>query len=107
MQIAALTEKYGGLTRYVFVKDLYEPVPPACREVTPIPMNDFSAQKEKLAAGFRGIKMEEKENRLWIQAGSKKWRFIKRQGSFMAAEGSPRPAFGAATGTEAFQKRAG
>ncbi|WP_050808937.1 hypothetical protein [Heyndrickxia coagulans] len=71
MQIAALTEKYGGLTRYVFVKDLYEPVPPACREVTPIPMNDFSAQKEKLAAGFRGIKMEEKENRLWIHYGRK------------------------------------
>jgi len=69
MQIAALTEKYGGLTRYVFVKDLYEPVPPACREVTPIPMNDFSAQKEKLAEGFRGIKMEEKENGLWIHYG--------------------------------------
>jgi hypothetical protein len=88
MQIAALKEKYGGLLRYVFVRDLAQgggaevgvtepPDSMAAAAVTEtetetaaetilIPMRDTAAQQQKLAAGWRGFRMEQKNNEIWV-----------------------------------------
>jgi hypothetical protein len=87
MQIGALKEKYGGRQRYIFVKDLEEveggleerkeegtkalgPTS-AWREITAIQMNDITAQKEKLAQGWRGMQMEESQGTMWVHYGCK------------------------------------
>lgn len=72
MQLAALKEKYGGLLRYVFVKDLaaaegeVEADLPDGQETVLIPMADTAAQQQKFAAGWRGHKMEQQQNQIWI-----------------------------------------
>lgn len=63
MQIAALKEKYGGRLRYIFVKDLKEGEESAWKETITIPMSDIETQKQKLAKGWRGIKMEESNDK--------------------------------------------
>lgn len=69
MQIAALKEKYGNLLRYVFVKDLKEERTKMHDHMIRINMADIQLQQEKLAAGWRGLKMEAAEGEIWIHYG--------------------------------------
>ena len=71
MIIAALKEKYGGLLRYVFVKDLHETEPSerTYRDIITIEMGDISAQQQKLAQGWRGIGMEQTESQIFVHYG--------------------------------------
>jgi hypothetical protein len=55
LEIAALKEKYGGMLRYVFVKDLNEPADRDWNEIITVPMEDTAAQQELLSQGFRGV----------------------------------------------------
>lgn len=72
MQIAALKEKYGGLLRYIFVKDLMKEEEDSAavaenhRDTVRIQMGDITAQQEKLAAGWRGISMEQGQDGVWV-----------------------------------------
>jgi hypothetical protein len=69
LEIAALKEKYGGMLRYVFVKDLSEPADRDWNEVITVPMEDTSAQKEAISRGYRGFAMVEEEGIWHIQYG--------------------------------------
>ncbi|TDL30804.1 GNAT family N-acetyltransferase [Jeotgalibacillus sp. S-D1] len=69
MQIRALNDKHGGLLRYVFFLDLTETEPKKYNEIIPVKMGETAAQQEKLSAGFRGLKMEKKQNDLWVYYG--------------------------------------
>jgi hypothetical protein len=69
MMIAALKEKYGGLLRYIFVKDLAETELAEWQDIKIIKMADIAVQKEILKAGWRGYKMEEKQNEMWVYFG--------------------------------------
>ncbi|MCD4837479.1 GNAT family N-acetyltransferase [Neobacillus sedimentimangrovi] len=69
MQIAALKEKYGGLLRYVFVKDLFEDEDLPWKEVEAIKMSNTRGQQEKLKQGWRGFKMEQRNNEIWVYYG--------------------------------------
>ncbi|MFZ7946167.1 GNAT family N-acetyltransferase [Neobacillus sp. 19] len=62
MQIAGLKEKYGGMLRYIFVKDLNEPQRTDYKETIEVSMNDISDQQEKLAQGWRGVRMKMDSN---------------------------------------------
>lgn len=68
MEIAALKEKYGGSLRYIFVKDLEKNEEEATpfQQSTTIEMGDTKTQKQKLAQGWRGVQMEEKEGTHWV-----------------------------------------
>ncbi|WNS76406.1 GNAT family N-acetyltransferase [Bacillus sp. DTU_2020_1000418_1_SI_GHA_SEK_038] len=67
MMIAALKEKYGGSLRYIFVKDLGETIELDWSESLFIPMVDTAAQQSKLAEGWRGIRMEDRNRELWVE----------------------------------------
>lgn len=69
MEILALKEKYGGLMRYIFVKDLQEVNSPIWNQVTFIQMDDIEAQQEKLAEGWRGFQLEDRDGVQWINFG--------------------------------------
>jgi hypothetical protein len=69
MEILALKEKYGGLMRYIFVKDLQEVNSPIWNQVTFIQMDDIEAQQEKLAEGWRGFQIEDRDGVQWINFG--------------------------------------
>ena len=64
LEVAALKEKYNGMLRYVFVKDLAKPENRLWDEVITIPMEDTTAQQEKIAEGWRGFQIE-KEKETW------------------------------------------
>ncbi|QCJ41413.1 GNAT family N-acetyltransferase [Bacillus sp. S3] len=66
MQIAGLKEKYGGMLRYIFVKDLNEPQRTDYKETIEVSMNDISDQQEKLAQGWRGVRMKMDSNQTII-----------------------------------------
>ncbi|MBY0122926.1 GNAT family N-acetyltransferase [Bacillus sp. S/N-304-OC-R1] len=67
MRIAALKEKYGGSLRYIFVMDLAETGEPEWKESLYIPMEDTVAQQSKLAEGWRGFRMEERDEELYVE----------------------------------------
>jgi hypothetical protein len=69
MMILALKEKYDGLLRYVFLKDLGEMNTPLWEEVKFIKADDFLAQQTKIAEGWRGFQMEIRDGDLWINFG--------------------------------------
>ncbi|MFO1443315.1 GNAT family N-acetyltransferase [Bacillus sp. Bva_UNVM-123] len=69
MQIAALKVKYGGSLRYIFVQDLQHTNHLDWTETVYISMDDTSAQQLKLAEGFRGIGMEERDGKLIVKYG--------------------------------------
>jgi hypothetical protein len=69
LEIAALKEKYGGMLRYVFVKDLGEPADRDWNEVITVPMGDTAAQKEWLARGYRGFAMVDEDGIWHVQYG--------------------------------------
>lgn len=69
MMIAALKDKYGGLLRYIFVKDLAETELVEWQDTKIINMADISAQTELLKTGWQGFKMEEKQNEMWVYFG--------------------------------------
>ena len=71
MAIIGLKEKYEGLLRYIFVKDLENVDTPLWQEVAIIEMNDITAQQSKLAEGWRGYHMEIRDDNLWIHYGRK------------------------------------
>ncbi|WP_079505045.1 N-acetyltransferase [Mesobacillus jeotgali] len=64
LEIAALKEKYGGMLRYVFVKDLSMPGDRDWNEVLTIPMEDTVSQQEAISGGYRGFDMAE-ESGVW------------------------------------------
>ena len=57
MRIAALREKYKGLLRYIFVKDLTADDMDPAEEVT-IPAENISQQRSFLKAGYSGTSLE-------------------------------------------------
>jgi hypothetical protein len=61
MHIAALKAKYGGLLRYVFVKDLAEEDVPQWQEVVSVKMADTAAQQELLQKGWCGFRLDEEK----------------------------------------------
>ncbi|KAB2336121.1 GNAT family N-acetyltransferase [Cytobacillus depressus] len=67
MRIAALKEKYGGSLRYIFVMDLAEQADLEWTESTFIPMEDTAAQQLKLSEGWKGIQMENRDGKLWVE----------------------------------------
>ncbi|MBS4192230.1 GNAT family N-acetyltransferase [Bacillus sp. FJAT-49705] len=67
MRIAELKEKYGGSLRYIFVLDLGETAEFEWKESLYIPMGDTSAQQSKLAEGWRGIRMEERNGEMYVE----------------------------------------
>ncbi|KOP71043.1 benzoate transporter [Bacillus sp. FJAT-21945] len=67
MKIAALKEKYGGSMRYILVKDLEDIEEPKYKETIFMQMQDIHAQQVKLAEGWHGIQMEEREGEWWVQ----------------------------------------
>lgn len=67
MRIAALKEKYSGSLRYVFVMDLAETTEQEWKESLYIPMADTAAQQLKLAGGWRGVRMEERNGELHVE----------------------------------------
>ena len=69
MEILALKEKYNGLMRFIFVKDLQEVNSPIWNQVTFIRVDDFEAQQAKLAEGWRGFQLEERDGVQWINYG--------------------------------------
>ncbi|TCN26332.1 GNAT family N-acetyltransferase [Mesobacillus foraminis] len=69
MEIAALKEKYGGMLRYVFVKELSEGRDKDWSEITRLKMGDTKAQQEMLAAGWRGIQLELEDGEYWVSFG--------------------------------------
>ncbi|MFH7819785.1 GNAT family N-acetyltransferase [Neobacillus thermocopriae] len=69
MQVAALKEKYGGLVRYVFVKDLFKEEALPWKEIEVIKMSNTRGQQEKLKQGWRGFKMEQRNNEIWVYYG--------------------------------------
>ncbi|WP_210364053.1 GNAT family N-acetyltransferase [Bacillus sp. REN3] len=72
MEIAALKEKYGGMLRYVFVKDLAGPEMQTWDEVISIPMEDTALQQEKIALGWRGFQMEPIDGNWHVYYGLRK-----------------------------------
>jgi hypothetical protein len=69
MEILALKEKYGGIMRYIFVKDLQEVNSPIWNQVAFIQMDDIEAQQAKLAEGWRGFQIENRDGVQWINYG--------------------------------------
>ena len=69
MEILALKEKYGGLMRYIFVKDLQEVNSPIWNQVMFIQIDDFETQQAKLAEGWRGFQLEDRNGVQWINFG--------------------------------------
>lgn len=69
MEIAALKEKYGGVLRYVFVKDMSMPEMRTWEEVITIPMEDIPTQQTKIAQGWRGFQIEEQEGSWQVYYG--------------------------------------
>lgn len=69
MEIAALKEKYGGMLRYIFVKELAEGLDKDWSEITRLKMDDSKAQQELLAAGWRGIQLEMEDGEYWVSFG--------------------------------------
>ncbi|MGE6258468.1 GNAT family N-acetyltransferase [Heyndrickxia sporothermodurans] len=69
MEIASLKEKYGDRLRYIFVKELNEKKRENHIESTMLRMDDFKGQKQLLATGWRGIKMEKKDDEYWVVFG--------------------------------------
>ncbi len=66
MHVAALKAKYGEKLRYIFVRDLHLNEIENWTDTIAIPMADTHAQQQKLAEGFRGIAMEEREGTLFV-----------------------------------------
>lgn len=69
MEIAALKEKYGGMLRYVFVKDLSKPESRTWSEVITLPMEDTAGQQETISKGFRGFDMINEAGKWHVQYG--------------------------------------
>ncbi|WP_121612663.1 GNAT family N-acetyltransferase [Mesobacillus foraminis] len=69
MEIAALKEKYGGMLRYVFVKELAEGRDKDWSEISRLKMDDTEAQQEMLAGGWRGIQLEMEDGEYWVSFG--------------------------------------
>lgn len=61
LEIAALKDKYGGMLRYVFVKDLSMPGDRDWNEVITIPMIDTDSQQEVISRGYRGFAIAAEE----------------------------------------------
>ncbi|KYC84243.1 hypothetical protein B4102_0974 [Heyndrickxia sporothermodurans] len=68
MEIASLKEKYGGRLRYVFVKKLVDENKAWTKKVT-LNMNDTASQQKLLSQGWRGIRMEKRDNGIWVEFG--------------------------------------
>lgn len=66
MQVAALKAKYGEKLRYIFVRDLHRTENEKWMETLAIPMTDTEAQQQKLAEGYRGTAMEDREGKLFV-----------------------------------------
>lgn len=69
MEIAVLKEKYSGMLRYVFVKDLSKPESRTWSEVITIPMEDTAAQQEAISKGFSGFDMINEAGKWHVQYG--------------------------------------
>ncbi len=67
MEIAGLKEKYGGSLRYIFVKDLEKKKTAPYLESTSVEMGDIKKQKQLISQGWRGVRMEEKEGKHWVE----------------------------------------
>jgi len=66
MQVAALKAKYGEKLRYIFVRDLHNSENEKWTVTLAIPMEDTETQQQKLAEGFRGITLEERDGKLLV-----------------------------------------
>ena len=71
MEILAVKEKYNGLLRYIFVKDLEEKSSPIWQDVNSIKINDIAAQQTIIADGWRGFQMDIRDGEIWIDFGRK------------------------------------
>lgn len=69
MRVAALKEKYGGSLRYIFVKDLLDTKEFSEDKTIAIRMGDFAVQQAKLAEGWQGLRMEERDKEIWVVYG--------------------------------------
>lgn len=69
MEILALKEKYDGRLRYVFSKDLEKVNICSWQKTQCVHMEDVIAQQTLLSQGWRGFKMELKEETWWITYG--------------------------------------
>ncbi|WP_459042947.1 GNAT family N-acetyltransferase [Sporosarcina sp. CAU 1771] len=61
MEVAALKPKYGGMLRYVFVRNLHV-APKEYKREQSIPMQDTQAQQKLLSEGWRGVGIAESES---------------------------------------------
>lgn len=66
MKIAVLKEKYGGSLRYIFVKDISDAEEFYEDETIAIRMDNFDAQQARLAEGWQGVRMEERDGEFWV-----------------------------------------
>ena len=71
MEILSVKEKYNGLLRYIFVKDLEEVSSPNWQDINSIKIDDVAAQQTIIAEGWRGFQMDTREGELWIDFGRK------------------------------------
>jgi hypothetical protein len=69
MEVAALKEKYNGMLRYVFVKDLTKPENRTWDEVLAIPMEDIASQQTKISEGWRGFQIEQEADTWYVYYG--------------------------------------
>jgi hypothetical protein len=72
MEIVAMKEKYGGLLRYIFVKEIPEGGKNRYwTEIETIRMNDTIGQQAVLSGGSRGFQMENRDGEHWVVYGKK------------------------------------
>ncbi|PFK36697.1 N-acetyltransferase [Bacillus cereus] len=69
MEIAALTEKYGGNMRYVFVKELRGNEKKERKDMKSITMSNIAQQQALLAEGYRGYEMKKIEDTFIVKFG--------------------------------------
>jgi hypothetical protein len=66
--ITGLKEKYGGMMRYIFIKDLHAPrIQSMHRETADIPADDMAAQQTLLRSGYTGIEMKKSADTWYIR----------------------------------------
>ncbi|EJR26158.1 MULTISPECIES: hypothetical protein [Bacillus cereus group] len=69
MEIAALKEKYGGIMRYVFAKELRGDKERDWSDVKSVPMSDAGGQQALLSEGYRGYEMERIDDTFTVKFG--------------------------------------
>lgn len=65
MKVVALKEKYGGLTRYILLKDLTA-IPQKANEKISIQMEDTKAQQKLLDEDWQGIAIQKQDDEWYV-----------------------------------------